>query len=262
MALVDTVILFRDREGERDPLKATWYLVATAALTGAGAGSAVPSVYRAATNGLPLELAKLVQRRLKEAILKSTIFVGVPRSAGAAFALFRDLSDEEIDHYGPRFESYDDPEEQDKREARGKKFFDILWTPIGAEGVRATLKKYQPDFCRHNSFGDCKYHADAAIDLLNQRLIYEYWGSEDRILKDVETELVAIASLVAMNCPEQLVWHLKGAIRHGATRSQAQFAYDLGIAASKAAGCELSGVPKWEDFHWETPNSAEEEILN
>ncbi|KIW95785.1 uncharacterized protein Z519_02849 [Cladophialophora bantiana CBS 173.52] len=245
MALIDTVIRFRDREGERDPLKATWYLMATAALTGAGAGSAVPSVYRAATTGLPLELARLVQRRLKEAILKSTIFVGVPRSAGAAFALFRDLSDEEIDHYGPRFESYDDPEEQDKREARGKKFFDILWTPAGAEGVRATLKKYQPDFY-----------------LLNQRLIYEYWGSEDRILKAVETELVAIASLVAMNCPEQLVWHLKGAIRHGATTSQAQFAYDLARAASKAAGCELSGIPRWEDLHWETPNSAEEEILN
>ncbi len=30
MALIDidTIILFRDREGERDPLKAIWYLVA------------------------------------------------------------------------------------------------------------------------------------------------------------------------------------------------------------------------------------------
>ncbi|KIW50503.1 hypothetical protein PV05_09307 [Exophiala xenobiotica] len=247
MALIDidTIILFRDREGERDPLKAIWYLVATAALTGAGAGPNIPSLYRAATTGLPLELAKLVQRRLKEAILKSTIFVGVPRSAGAAFALFRDLSDEEIDHFGPRLESYDDPEEQQKRVARGKKFFDILWTPTEAEGVRATLKKYQPDFY-----------------LLNQRLIYEYWGSEDRILKDVETELVAIAALVAMNCPEQLVWHLRGAIRHGATTSQAQFAYDLGIAVSKAAGCDLGGMPKWENLFWETQNSAEEAGLN
>ncbi len=161
-----------------------------------------------------------------------------------------------------RLESYDDPEEQQKRVARGKKFFDILWTPTEAEGVRATLKKYQPDFCTHKGLEDCKRRADATIDLLNQRLIYEYWGSEDRILKDVETELVAIAALVAMNCPEQLVWHLRGAIRHGATTSQAQFAYDLGIAVSKAAGCDLGGMPKWENLFWETQNSAEEAGLN
>ena len=27
MALIDTVLTFRDRENERDPLKASWYLV-------------------------------------------------------------------------------------------------------------------------------------------------------------------------------------------------------------------------------------------
>ena len=51
---------------------------------------------------MPLGVAKLVQRRLKEAILKSTIFVGVPRALGAAGSLYRSLSDEEIDSYGPR----------------------------------------------------------------------------------------------------------------------------------------------------------------
>ena len=48
-----------------------------------------------------------------------------------------------------RYESFDDPEEQERRVARGKEFFDILWTPAGAEGARATIKKHHPDLCRY-----------------------------------------------------------------------------------------------------------------
>ena len=47
------------------------------------------------------------------------------------------------------FEFFDDPEEPARRAARGKKFFDTLWTPVGADGVRATLKKYHPDNCKY-----------------------------------------------------------------------------------------------------------------
>ena len=47
------------------------------------------------------------------------------------------------------FESFDNPEEPALRAARGKKFFDTLWTPEGADGVRAALKKYHPDDCAY-----------------------------------------------------------------------------------------------------------------
>ena len=73
-----------------------------AAMIGAGIGADVLSMYRLATRDLPLETAKLVQRRVKEAILKSTVFTGVPRTAAATRLFYRDLKDEEIDNYAPR----------------------------------------------------------------------------------------------------------------------------------------------------------------
>jgi len=231
MALTDIVLTFRDRENEPDPLKATWYIVAVAALAGAGAGSESLPVYRAATVDLSLDAAKLVQRRFKEAILKSTTFVGVPRALGATRAFYGSLRDEEIDNFGPRYASYNDLDEQRRRTARGKEFFDILWTPEVAEGIRETMKKHHPD-----------------LYLLNQKLIYEFWAADDRILNNVETELVAIGALVAMNCPDQLTWHLKGAIRHGGTIRQAQFAFELGLAIAQAAGCKLENMPTLEEI--------------
>ncbi|KAI1607836.1 hypothetical protein EDD36DRAFT_500442 [Exophiala viscosa] len=231
MALIDTVLTFRDRENEPDPLKASWYLVSAAALAGAGAGSETLPVYRAAIADLPSDAAKLVQRRLKEAILKSTTFVGVPRALGATRDFYASLKDEEIDDYGPRYETYNDPEEQQRRATRGKKFFDVLWTPESAEGIRVAMKKHHPD-----------------LYLLNQKLIYEFWAADDRILSNVETELLAIGALITMNCPDQLIWHMKGAIRHGANEQQARLAYELGMAVAKATDCKLSKMPTLDEI--------------
>ena len=86
------------------------------------------------------------------------------------------------------------------------------------------------------------------LDLLNQKLIYEYWAAEDRILNGVETELLSIGALVTMNCPDQLTWHLKGAIRHGATEDQARFAYELGMSVAKATDCKLGNMPKIDEI--------------
>jgi len=231
MAVIDTLLTFRDRENAPDALEASWYLVSAAALAGAGAGSETLPLYRAAIAGLPSETAKLVQRRMKEAILKSTTFVGVPRALGATRAFYASLKDEEIDDHGPRYETYEDPEEQQRRAARGKEFFDILWTPEAAEGIRKTMKKHHPD-----------------LYLLNQKLVYEFWAADDRILSNVETELLAIGALITMNCPEQLIWHMKGAIRHGATEQQARFAYELGMAVAKATDCKLGKMPTLDEI--------------
>lgn len=73
------------------------------ALTAAGAGQNIPTLYQIATAGKPLEEEKRIQRRLKEAILKTSILYGVPRSLQALLPLFATLKDEQVDHYGPRY---------------------------------------------------------------------------------------------------------------------------------------------------------------
>lgn len=59
-------------------------------------------IYQLATAGLGVEQEKNVQRRLKEAILKTSILYGVPKSLQALLPLFATLDDDRIDHYGPR----------------------------------------------------------------------------------------------------------------------------------------------------------------
>lgn len=71
-------------------------------MAAASAGPDVPELYRLATDGLPKEQRLLVQRRLKEAILKTSCLYGVPRSLQALLPLFAILPDDEIDVYGPR----------------------------------------------------------------------------------------------------------------------------------------------------------------
>ena len=51
-----------------------------------------------------------------------------------------------------------------------------------------------------------------------------------------------------MNCPDPLVWHLKGAIRHGATYDQVELAYDVAMAVGAAAGLQLTQMPKLADI--------------
>ena len=112
---------FEAREGQIDILRAQWYIVAVfdtlmvlrrlllnkenkaAALTAACAGEQVAELYHIVTRSLPLESKKIVQRRIKEAILKGSILYGVPRTAQVLGPLFRSLPDDEIDCYSPRY---------------------------------------------------------------------------------------------------------------------------------------------------------------
>jgi hypothetical protein len=73
-----------------------------AALAAASAGAKVPQLYQIATHGLSLQDKKVVQCRLKEAILKSSPLYGVPRSLQALLPLFSALEEDEIESYGPR----------------------------------------------------------------------------------------------------------------------------------------------------------------
>lgn len=79
----------------------TWKAVALAA---ASAGTDLPELYRTAIENLSLDDEKIVQRRIKEAILKTSCLYGVPKSLQALLPLFATLADDHIDTYGPRLD--------------------------------------------------------------------------------------------------------------------------------------------------------------
>ncbi|KAK4942950.1 hypothetical protein LTR10_017334 [Elasticomyces elasticus] len=94
---------FRDRENEPDILKANWYIIAAPCIAAANAGKDVPELYRLATNNEPKERRLLIQRRLKEALLKTGVLYGFPRLLNALYPLFKTLDDDEIDNFSPRY---------------------------------------------------------------------------------------------------------------------------------------------------------------
>lgn len=129
-SLTDTLLKLRELDDERDIVQAKWYIIAVrirhrrpmsplrglstarghqltasvqaAALASAGAGADLVDLYKLATHDLPLEKELLVQRRIKEAVLKTSCLYGVPKSLQALLPLFASLPDDHIDHSGPR----------------------------------------------------------------------------------------------------------------------------------------------------------------
>jgi hypothetical protein len=120
MANLNFLSEFRKRESTVGIRQANWYMIAVSeicmqtfgfnlliviqavSLAASGAGHNVPDLYRIATAGLSLEDEKIVQRRIKEAILKTSILYGFPKALQALLPLFSILNEDAIDDYGPR----------------------------------------------------------------------------------------------------------------------------------------------------------------
>ena len=62
----------------------------------------MPELYKFATADLEKSERMLVQRRIKEAVLKTSPLYGVPRSLQALFPIFAVIPDDEIDTFAPR----------------------------------------------------------------------------------------------------------------------------------------------------------------
>ncbi|KPM39813.1 hypothetical protein AK830_g6728 [Neonectria ditissima] len=233
MAELEFLSDFRLREGEDDVLKAQWYIVAASALTAACAGEQVAKLYQLVTQDLPVETRKLVQRRIKEALLKGSILYGVPRAAQGLGPLYRSLPEDEIDLFSPRTEKLKSKEYEQERAEKARRYFDVLWGPAAAEQQRARVLKFHPDHY-----------------LLNVKTNYELWISEDAILSNVETQMCTTALLICNNSPEQALWHVRGLLRHGATVKQARFAQDVGLAVASHFGAKTGDITMAEDVEF------------
>lgn len=65
-----------------------------------------------------------------------------------------------------------------------------------------------------------------------------------RILPEAETSLAMIAALAAIDCPLQAGWHIKGAVRHGATMEEVKGIWAMAVAVMKSIGKEVSSIPQ------------------
>lgn len=125
-----------------------WYFVTAACLAACSAGSDVVLLYQQIVEELDLKDRIIVQQRIKEAVLKTMFLYGVPKGLRALIPLYQSCADDEIGNISIRFDQKNSEEARLQNEERGRWYFDNLWTPATAQGLRDLLFKHHKDMCR------------------------------------------------------------------------------------------------------------------
>lgn len=142
------------------------------------------------------------------------------------------------------------------REERGRKYFDLTWTPELAQVHRDTLFKYQPDLCMSPAFPFLLNRLlTSPLDLMNLKSAYENYFSEDQIINNIETQLCNTAALICSNCETQALWHTRGIVRHGGSVEQAEFAQELGLKIAEYYGAKTGSIMRVADMDWNDTTS-------
>lgn len=213
--------------------------VMVVSLAAASAGAEVVKLYRHVCTGLDMDAQKRVQRRIKEALIKTGHLYGTPKVIQTLFPLFQDLKDEEIDHYGPRYSSINASFptaalQPAQRALAASEFFTNLWG--SAETAQKNLEfnlKYCPDL-----------HFLVTMNLT-------WLVSEPEIFSPAETCMLNGAAMICSRSGTQAYWHVRGVVRQGGTKAQAQLAQELALEIAGLYGVNVDGVVPYEEIEWE-----------
>ncbi|KAF5016775.1 hypothetical protein F66182_11431, partial [Fusarium sp. NRRL 66182] len=235
-ASLDFLEKYRQAESDLEVTEQTWYLAATAALAGANIGARQPDLYRMATKDLPPEKELIVQRRIKEVLLKLSLMIGNPRALGSLIPLFGAFKPGVVDLFGPRTEEQGDAEALERRKKRAADHFATLWSPDAARSNHEILEKN---------------HTDA--HLLLAQWSYDWWFSEDRILSLVETQIALAGGITLSNAPMQATWHTRGIVRCGGTKELAERSQDLFLEVGRKFNSLIGDVQLVKEMDFNQP---------
>jgi alkylhydroperoxidase/carboxymuconolactone decarboxylase family protein YurZ len=76
------------------------------------------------------------------------------------------------------------------------------------------------------------------MGFFSQTIGYGFTYSFLKHLSTIETSFVLITSLIAVDTPRQIKWHLDGAIRNGADAAQVSAVREMAIAVADEAGLQ------------------------
>lgn len=219
-----------------DAIQNPWYIVTIVALTAGNRPEAIPLVFKyvlsdleraqnefkvpeVEAHGERLRLA----RRFRDAIFKCGILAGYSKAINSLISLLGATPEELQDTTRQRDTSLSLPE----LETHGQTFFQALYGET-ADNVQGLLDKIYPDmgwFSNTIAYGSVYGH----LDILNQ----------------VETSFVLVGTLIAVDTPRQIHWHLDNARRGGASLEQVRAVRQIAIEVSQSVGVSWrEGVPE------------------
>lgn len=144
-----------------------------------------------------------------EGLLKTGIIYGIPRVINAYRALIKVLPSPESNETSSIRNHIAAPAETDDRgEAYMRNIFQADLDPF-----LENMDKYWPD-----------------LRTLVVTYIYGYYQSDTSILDAITTSQLNIATLVPMDVPSEVGWHMRGVIRNGGSEEQLKMAWDIATA--------------------------------
>ncbi|KAL4901604.1 hypothetical protein BDW74DRAFT_181610 [Aspergillus multicolor] len=136
---------------------------------------------------------KQLVRRLREALLKSVIIVGVCKPIEAILAISKVEREEDKDYSPATREGWAC---DDANHERGVGWFNKLYARNG----NATLDL----FAAHKDFS-----------WLSTEITYGFFLSDRQVLDDVDTQMVVLPGIMSQNLPTETSWHIRGTRRLG-----------------------------------------------
>ncbi|ERS95801.1 uncharacterized protein SPSK_04531 [Sporothrix schenckii 1099-18] len=208
----------------------TWYCITACAFAACNQGGFVGDVYKAAiASSDPDDIAhqQLVLRRIKEALLKTSVIFGIPRTINAFRALVRALPSPAANEVASVRSHIARPADTD---ARGLAYMRNIFR-ADLDPFLDTMDQYWPD-----------------LRTLVVTTIYGYYQSDTTVLGAVATSQLNIATLVPMDVTAEVAWHMRGVIRNGGTRDDLDYAFATAMAACEICDVRLKNtMPRPED---------------
>ncbi|MBW0526741.1 hypothetical protein O181_066456 [Austropuccinia psidii MF-1] len=153
----------------------------------------------------PLDQYKiLVFRQMKEAIIKASILIGVPKAIEASLTL---------KETGSKFEVHE-------HTFTRKHFMDLTFQDLINKGDQGMSRVYKGDID-----GIFKYMGPDLVDiqLMSRAITYGFFLSPvqpESPLTPQQVQAVILSALISQRAKREIVWHLRGALRHGFDRDE------------------------------------------
>ncbi|KAH8670334.1 hypothetical protein BGZ60DRAFT_538003 [Tricladium varicosporioides] len=209
----------------------SWYIIAACAFTASGQGPLVAEVYKAAiSQASDDEARRLILRRIKESLITSTFIFGVPRLLNAFFPLINSLPSPSLND-NTNFRSFSQIPSFSSVSSRGEAYMRVVFGDGDLDSFLQTMEEYWPD-----------------LKNLIVNDVYGMYQAEVSVLGKVETSMINIASLVPMDCPAEVGWHVRGLVNNGGEVREAEMAF--GIAKVVVDVCKVQlrkELPRVED---------------
>jgi len=193
-----------------------WYIIVAVAFAASNRPEAVPLVFQYAMKeieGSGQDEKLLLVRRFRDAIFKSGLISGYPKTINGLKSLF-DGTPEDLRDSKPLRDVTLSTSDFDER---GRGFFERTYGST-APPVQSFLESIYPDMAWFST------HAYG--------ITYSFFD----VLTPVETSYVLCAALIATDTPLQIGWHLNGALRNGATLEEARAVRIIAIEVAKESG--------------------------